>query len=234
LYSVHAKDLAELSGISLVQAYKELKTAALKLKRREVSIYEKPNGAGKHASVMIANWVQTIRYVEGAGKVDLRFNYDMIPYINQLTTEFTEFFMHSLEHNAFKMNSTYGYRLYELLMQWKSTGRREIEIDWLRGLFDLTNNYKLMADFKKRVIEPAVDDINMHTPYWVQYTQQKTGRKITHFVFSFGLKDKDKPKKIKKKPTKADLKDPKFLSKHGLVGENTPDVIRRLKEQFNI
>jgi len=234
LYSVHAKDLADLSGTSLVQAYKELKSAALKLKRREVSIYEKPNGEGKHSSVMIANWVQSIRYVKDAGKVDLRFNYDMIPYINQLTTEFTEFFMHSIEHNAFKMNSTYGYRLYELLMQWKSTGRRELDIEWLRDLFDLTDNYKLMADFKKRVIEPAVEDINTHTPYWVKYTQQKTGRKITHFVFSFGLKNPAKTKSAKKKPTKSDLQDPKFLSKHGRVGEKEPDVIRRLKKQFDI
>jgi plasmid replication initiation protein len=199
-----------------------------------VSIYEKPNGEGKHSSVMIANWVQTIRYIEGEGKINLRFNYDMIPYLNQLTTEFTEFFMHSIEHNSFKMNSTYGYRLYELLMQWKSTGRREIEVDWLREVFDLTDSYRLMADFKKRVVDPAITDINTHTPYWAKYIQKKTGRKITHLVFTFGLKEAPKKKVSSKKPTKTDLKDPKFLSKHGKPGENTDQVIRRLKEQFNI
>lgn len=237
LYSVYAKDFAELSGMTLPQAYKELKAATLKLKRREVSIYEQPNGKGMHHSVMIANWVQTIRYIEGEGKVNLRFNYDMIPYINQLTTEFTEFFMHSLEHNAFQMSSTYGYRLYELLMQWKSSGKREIEVDWLRDVFDLKDRYKLMADFKKRVVDPAIEDINNHTQYWAKYTQQKTGKKITHLIFTFGLKEDLKPKKkaVKdKKITKADLSDPKFLSKHARPGESKDQAIRRLKEQFSV
>ena len=42
LYSVYAKDLVELTDMDSIQAYKELKSAALKLKRREVSIYEAP------------------------------------------------------------------------------------------------------------------------------------------------------------------------------------------------
>ena len=234
LYSVYAKDLAELSGMTLPQAYKELKAAALKLKRREVSIYEQPNGKGIHHSVMIANWVQTIRYIEGEGKINLRFNYDMIPYINQLTTEFTEFFMHSIEHNAFQMSSTYGYRLYELLMQWKSSGKREVEVEWLRDVFDLKDSYKLMADFKKRVVDPAIEDINNHTQYCAKYTQQKTGKKITHLIFTFGLKQQKKEKGTSKKPTKSDLNDPKFLSKHARPGETKDQAIRRLKEQFSI
>lgn len=235
LYSVYAKDLAELTGMDRIQSYKELKAASLKLKRREVSIFEKPNGNGKHKSTLIASWVQSIRYIEGEGKVDLRFNYDMIPYINQLSSEFTEFFMHSLESNAFKMNSSYGYRLYEILMQWKSVGQREIEVEWIRDVFDLPKSYKLLADLKRRVIDPALKDINEHTPYWAKYSQKKTGRKVTHFIFSFGLKEKPKMmKKPLKSPKKIDLNDPRFLAKHAKPGESTDQAKRRLKEKFNI
>jgi len=229
LYSVYAKDLAELTGMDGIQAYKELKMASLKLKRREVSIFEKPNGAGKHGSTLIANWVQSIRYIEGEGKVDLRFNYDMIPYINQLSSEFTEFFMLSIEGNAFKMNSTYGYRLYEILMQWKSVGQREIEIDWIRDIFDLPKSYQLLADLKKRVIDPAMKDINEHTPYWVEYSQRKSGRKVTHFIFRFGLKKEPKNKGKAVKSKKVHVHDEKFLSQHAKPGESRDAAIRRLK-----
>lgn len=232
LYSVYAKDLAELTGMDSIQAYKELKSAALKLKRREVSIYEKPNGQGKHKSTLIANWVQSIRYIEGEGKVDLRFNYDMIPYINQLTSEFTEFFMSSIESSAFKMNSTYGYRLYEILMQWKSVGYREVEVDWLRDIFDLPTSYKLLADLKKRVIDPALRDINEHTPYWAKYTQKKSGRKVTHFNFCFGLKEKTKQSKTTKKIKKIDIYNESFLSQHARPGESRDQAVRRLKKEY--
>lgn len=227
LYSVSAKELAELTGMDSIQAYKELKVAALKLKRREVSIFEKPNGQGKHHSILIASWVQSIRYIDGEGRVDLRFNYDMIPYINQLSSEFTEFFMHSLDSNAFKMNSTYGYRLYEILMQWKSIGYREIEVEWIRDIFDLPDSYKLLADLKRRVIDPALKDINEHTPYWAQYSQKKSGRKVTHFLFKFGLKEEQRVKNKKRK--KVNVYDDKFLSKNARPGETRDQAIRRLK-----
>ncbi len=52
----------------------------------------------------------------------------MLPYLSELTGRFT--FYHI--NNIGKMSSTYAIRLYELLMQWKTTGKREIEIEWLK------------------------------------------------------------------------------------------------------
>ena len=238
MYSVYAKDMANLTETSLDQTYDDLRKSALRLKRREVTIYEKPNSEGSHDEVLIANWVQTVKYVKKQGRVDLRFNHDIIPYLNQLkiTESFTEFLLNGPNNELFKMTSSYGYRIFELLMQWKNIGKRSIEVDWLKHTLELPSSYESMTNLKRRVITPAIKDINDHTPYWGKLSQQKSGTVITHFVFTFGLKDALKTKKIvkNKNPTKADLNDPKFLSKHGRPGESTPDVIRRLKEQFNI
>jgi plasmid replication initiation protein len=52
----------------------------------------------------------------------------MLPYLSELTGRFT--FYHI--NNIGKMSCTYAIRLYKLLMQWKTTGKREIEIEWLK------------------------------------------------------------------------------------------------------
>ena len=58
------------------------------------------------------------------------------------------------------------------------------------GLDD--GEYKAMNDFKKRVLDLAVNEINEKTDLTVSYTQEKRGRTITGFKFT--VRTKDKPK----------------------------------------
>ena len=88
MYSISAKDMSDLTNTSLDQTYEDLKKAALKLKRREVTIYEAPNSEGFHDEILVANWVQTIKYVKKQGKVEVRFNHDIVPYLNQVKINF--------------------------------------------------------------------------------------------------------------------------------------------------
>lgn len=184
LYSVGAADLAKLSGTAVEAAYSELKAAALRLKRREVRLTQEPNGKGKKPKVMITGWVQTIFYIEGEGRVELRFSKDMLPYLTELTRQFTKYALADVA----KMDSAYGIRLYELLMQWGSQGHREIEVSQLREWLQLEGRYPLMAELRRCVIEPAVAQINEHSPLAVTWEQRKTGRKITHLAFTFSTK----------------------------------------------
>lgn len=188
LYSVRAADLAKLSGTAVEAAYSELKAAALRLKRREVRLTQEPNGKGKKTKVMITGWVQTIFYIEGEGRVELRFTKDMLPYLTELTRQFTKYALADVA----KMDSAYAIRLYELLMQWGSQGRREIELSQLREWLQLEGRYPSIKDFKLRVLEPAVAQINEHSPLRVSFEPRKTGRKITHLTFDYVTKSKAK------------------------------------------
>lgn len=231
MYSITAEDFGDLTGQALKHVYQELKDAALRLMRREVRIYSEPNGKGKRKRVLLTRWVQTIAYVENEGKIELRFGKDVLPYLCQLQEQFT---IYNLKDVA-KMTSAHSIRLYETLVQWKKIGVKEVSLEWLRDRFELKDKYPNIRDFKRRVIEPALSDINSTSDLWVKFDQKKTGRRVTHFIFTFGLKeDRKKKTSVSKKPTKKDLQDPKFLAKHGQPGEYTPDVIRRLKEQFDI
>ncbi len=194
LYSVGAADLAKLSGTAVEAAYSELKAAALRLKRREVRLLEEPNGKGKKPSVLITGWVQSIIYREGEGRVELRFSKDMLPYLTELTRQFTKYALADVA----KMDSAYGIRLYELLMQWDSMGCREIELGQLREWLQLEGRYPAIKDFKLRVLDPAVAQINEHSPLQVNWTQRKTGRRVTHLAFTFSPKAEAAAKKRQK------------------------------------
>ena len=56
LYSISANEIAEMSGTSTKQAYRELEKAALRLKRRDVRLVQEPNGQGQKQKVMITGW----------------------------------------------------------------------------------------------------------------------------------------------------------------------------------
>jgi len=57
------------------------------------------------------------------------------------------------------------------------------------------HEYKLMSDFKKRVLELAVKEINEKTDITVQYEQHKAGRIIKGFSFLFKQKQRSPKQK---------------------------------------
>ena len=223
MYSVTAEEISTMAGVPIESSYSQLKEAALRLKRREVRLTQEPNGKGKIPGVMITGWVQTIIYREGEGRVELRFTKDMLPYLTELTKQFTKYALADVA----KMDSTHAIRLYELLMQWDSIGQREIELDQLREWFQLEGRYPSIKDFKLRVLDPAVAQINEHSPLQVTWAQRKTGRKVTHLAFSFGPK---KPAKaVGKAPAKRKSTKPteKELSDFAGLGESRESALAR-------
>ena len=56
----------------------------------------------------------------------------------------------------------YSVRLYELLTQWKTAGKTPVfELSQFRGQLGLDDDeYKIMGNFKLRVLDLAVNEIN--------------------------------------------------------------------------
>lgn len=221
LYSVRVSDIAELSGSDSKAMYADLAAAALRLKRREVRLTQEPNGAGKKSKVMVTGWVQTIFYVESEGRVELRFSKDMLPYLSALTAQFTQYALSDVA----KMTSSYGIRLFELLAQWGGVGEREIEISQLREWLQLEDRYPLIADLRRWVLDPALEQINKHSPMCASWKPKKTGRKITHAVFTFSKQRSRAPSKKKPALTNA------YIAKHARPGESYEQAYRRLAEE---
>lgn len=223
LYLVSAQQIAEMTGTKIGTAYQNLKAASERLFDRRVTLNEAPNGEG--AKIRLTRWVQEVVYQESMGSVSLRFSTPMIPYLSQLTEQFTRYALSDVA----KMTSAYAIRLYELLVQWRSIGRREVEIEWLRETMQLEDRYSNIRDLKRWVLEPAIQQINEHSPMMVTWDQRKTGRKVTHLVFDFISKKPERPAvkaKLKEKLTDAEV------AKYAKAGESWEQARARLSKEF--
>jgi len=191
---IHAQHYADRFDIDVKNTYSMLSEAAQTLFNRQVTymtIDEKRHKPEKR----VVRWVSGISYVEGAGVLKLRFAPEIVPLITRLEQNFT-----SYELEQVKALNVYATRLYELLICWRSTGKTPvIEINDFRSKIGvLETEYKLMSDFKKRVFEPAIQQINEKTDLVVTSEQHKTGRTITGFSFKFKQKKLNKSKKNNK------------------------------------
>ena len=197
-FEISAMEIVDLVGLNHAsRAYEALEEAANQLSKRQV-IINNPDTDKPKTKRLVINWISSIYYQPGEGKVIIRFTHDMIPYLSNLSSNFTQYKL----NNVMQFKSTYSIRIYEMLMQWKSTGKREIEVEWLKKQLQVENCYPLIADFKKWVINSSVLEINKHADIWVKYTQRKAGRTITHFIFNFGEKEPKKTTATKANGTK--------------------------------
>jgi plasmid replication initiation protein len=186
--SITAKNYAARYNAAEEMAYTQLKEAAKTLYDREFTLYDNDVDTG-NPEVITSRWLSARSYVDGAGIIKLQFSPAIVPYITRLEKEFTRY---QLEKVAY-MSSAYAIRLYELLIQWGSTGYREIELEQLRKILMVVDEYKAIKDLKKWVIDIALSQINEYSDLAVSYTQRKTGRVVTHLIFKFDQKEEPKP-----------------------------------------
>ncbi|MBP8111195.1 MAG: replication initiation protein [Agitococcus sp.] len=224
-FVISAEDWISIFQVEPKNAYRDLQAISRQLFERYITI-ESTRG-----NPLVTRWISSIEYLAKDGKLVITFAQNILPFLTVLEKEFTKYRLEFVS----KMTSIYAVRLYELLVQWNSTGTREIELDWLKKTFQITETYAEIRNFKARVIEPAITQINSHSDLTVSYTQRKTGRLVTHFTFVFSPKAavEPKPRAKKKSPPKETL--------HGLLkadierlaraGESYEQAAERIKKQ---
>ena len=193
---IHADDYMQTFGVDRSVAYKALKQAVMGLFDAKWG-YKYINDKGNKV-VRYERFTQSAQYVEGEGTVSFRFADAIIPMLVELEKRFTSY---EIEQVA-ELTSSYAMRLYEFFMQHldKKTGKGwlDISLDDLRFRFGLLpTEYQAMKDFKKRVLELSLKQINTKTDLSATYTQRKQGRVIVGFRFEFERKQKSTAQQTK-------------------------------------
>lgn len=230
---INASDYIKTFDVERQSAYEALKSASLNLFERRFS-YAKENGKG----TVLSRWVSVIHYEESLAKLSLVFAPTVIPFIHELEKRFTSYQIREIS----SLTSVYAIRLYEMLVSWKSIRKTPVFdlSDFRYKLGVESDQYTTMSNFKRKVLDIAVSQINEHTNIIVQYQQHKQGRKITGFSFTFvevstpvrdpntvDCVDEDK-KPTRKKITKQQA------AAMGRPGEEWPELLARIGKDYHV
>jgi len=173
--SVTASEYSRLMHVANKNAYRELFKAASDIYNRSIVVFNREKKEE-------FRWVQKKTTCQkGEGKVTLVWSEEVLKYISQLSSRFTSYHL----HNVAKLGTPYAIRLYELLIQFQTTKERTIKLDDFRSYLQLKNKYQLFKDLSKRVIKPALEEINKKSNLNAFYSPVKSGRRVTSLYFEF-------------------------------------------------
>lgn len=166
-------------------AYDSLKLACDNLFTRQFT-YQRYNSKGNIEQVK-TRWVQSVIYAENESYIKIKFTDEILPLITMLEKHFTSY---ELQQVA-SLKSVHAIRLYELLIQYRTVGKVEMSLSDLRLKLGINESeYPRMDNFKARVLDIGIQQINEHSDLTAKYEQVKQGRTIIGFKFSFKQKAK--------------------------------------------
>lgn len=186
---IDSKRYAEAFNVTKQTAYEAILTAEKTLFDRRFSFLNEKD------RIVKSRWIQRVEYLDSEAAIEMIFTYDVVNEITRLDGAVSFFTEYLLKQTA-SMKSIYSVRLYELVIQWREAKKTPVfELEQFRDQLGIgVNEYQVMSDFKKRVLDVAVKEINEKSDIKIKLTQHKKGRKISGF--SFTLSPNKKAKKV--------------------------------------
>jgi len=119
-----------------------------------------------------------LRYNKESKVLAVKFNEDLKPHLVKLSTYAKGDFKYLLQ-----FRSEYSKRIYMLISQWQSAGKKLYLVDELREMLAVPKSYKY-HDFKKRVLVKAEEELKKCSDVFFTFEEQKQGKKVTHILFN--------------------------------------------------
>jgi plasmid replication initiation protein len=178
-----AKEFSEIFEIDTETAYKQISSASRSLLQRIWRVtFTTPAGI----EVLEGQWLSLCHYKKHSGIVEITFHKRVSAALFELKGQFSSYKL----KQASALRSIYAWRLFECLNSWKTTGVWRPTVD--EFIFALEVPESCKKDFfnlKKRVIEPAVEELKIKQNLDINFQPQKLGRKLVGFEFKFREKE---------------------------------------------
>lgn len=174
-----ARDLFYTKGDQR-HAYRDMQDACERLFERKVRI------ALPEKQELLTRFVQSIVFDPENGTADLRFAYEILPYLSQLEANFTKYRL----SNIVQLTSSHAVRIYELIVSWATQGQyyKEMEIDAFRELLGLGEKYKQNGELRRFVTDRAMQQINESTDFELDINFRKSKRTFKWIQLRFNQK----------------------------------------------
>jgi len=184
---ITASEYAELAGCGMNSAYEALQLASANLYNRSIVIFSPSfkrgsQKIGDKGTITRMRWVGRATYHEREGWVELAWWHEIVPHLMGLKRQFTSYQLKQTQ----ALRSIYSWRLLELLERFKSSGRAEYTIDDFCTSMEATDKQRQdFAAVRRKIIEPAVKELQEKHGWHIQWMALKTGRKVTGIRFNF-------------------------------------------------
>lgn len=175
------KEYCKICGLSICgKNYTDIKSILEGLSRKGFQIEDEEMWTS-------VKWIEKPKIFKRTGQVLIRLDEDLMPYLFELKERFTQYEL----YNILAMHSAFSLRIYELLKSYQNLHRKRFELDDLkeRLMVQDIKSYVNFKDFRKKVIEVAINEINELTDILVEWEPEKQGRKVVAIVFQIKQKD---------------------------------------------
>lgn len=180
IYAFSIKDYCKTCGINDTSGnnYEMVKKNLKKLRDTSFFLMQE-DGTETTIGWLAKAWINP-----GSGKVKVRFDEDLEQYIIGLVNNYTQYELLC----TLPMRSQYSYRMYELLKSYAFTQTHTFQIDELKKLVNAAK-YINFKDFRKKVLEISIKEINLYTDIDVSYEPIYKGRKVVKVKFLIRTKN---------------------------------------------
>lgn len=221
---INVSEMVSEFGLNPNKAYQETQRAAAGIMKRQIR-FTYGKGYGE-----LFQWVTRAKYKKSEGWVLLEIYPRLAPWLFELQEQFTSYRLSRA--SAFK--SVYSWRLFELLMQFKSTGFLKIDIDEFAESVEAPETYK--KDFgamRRKAIEPAVKEIQEVDGLKVKWEPVKAGRKVKALEFYFPVEQQAALPLSKPQKSGIDEQVKQYVNANPqkTIGKTYPEIIQMMKEE---
>lgn len=180
--TISVSEFKEVCGLTGNSSYSQLTKITKNLIQKSVEIIYMDD-SGRHLTQ--ATWVTTVKYHQKTGTVTIVPNKELQMFFNNPKRNYstTEFYY------LVKFTCQYAERLYELFKSLDFKSIIDFSIEELREKLAVKKKYPNYKDFRARVLDPAIEDINKYTDLNVDYREQRGAyNKINLVMFSIHKK----------------------------------------------
>jgi plasmid replication initiation protein len=187
-YRIHYRDVAKTFGLNMKRGYSEIREAAKSLLDKKFYVDSVENGFQRQNIYHIIRKINILKEgqegkagIENQEYLDVQIEEEMKPLLLQLQKSFTTYSFENIINLGL-----YSIRIYELLKQYETIGKRVLRFEEMKKMFELEDKYPLFANFFAKVIAPSIKEINLHTDLLVTDIEHiKEGRRTSALKFVF-------------------------------------------------
>lgn len=136
---------------------------------------------------MLIYWFSSFKYFKTQGKFIFSLSHEIAHLVLNLSENFTKFKL----RDVYQFRSALTWKLYELLKQWAPVGRWSADLEELRAAVGISGKYPEWYDFKRRVLDSPIKEINKLSDITVEYEKQKRSRSVNGVIFFIQFKTED-------------------------------------------